>query len=196
MESTSEEELVTRSRRGDLEAFNEIVLAYQSRVYNLVARMVGDPAAAEDVTQEAFVSAYRAMARFRGGNLRAWLLRIAANAARDYLRSRRRRREQSLEADPPRTAALASTRPQDSPEEAALRSELAGLLQEAIHSLPPDQREVVVLVDLQGLDYAEAAQVAGVSLGTVKSRLSRARARLRDYLRDRGELLPHGFRQS
>lgn len=177
-------ELVERSKAGELEAFNEIVERYRSLVFNSAARILGSRAAADDAAQETFISAYRSICRFRGGSLRAWLLRIAANASYDWLRSVRRRAEQSLDLAMERPSAEAS------PEQRAEHSELGAHLQRAILSLPPDQRAVLVLVDVQGFSYEEAAEAAGVAVGTVRSRLSRARRRARDYLRQHTDLLP------
>ena len=151
--------------------------------------MLGTREEAEDATQEAFFSAYRAITRFRGGSLRSWLLTIVANTSRDALRSPSRRRNTSLEAyieggDPGGVWAD----PAPAPEEQALRSETSRQVQDALAHLPEDQRLLVTLVDLQGLDYEEAAGVAGVALGTVKSRLFRGRGRLRDLLRPVMEL--------
>ena len=187
-------QLVTRSQRGELEAFNLIVQRYQVQVFNVAARLVGNMATAEDVTQETFIAAYRAIGRFRGGSLRAWLLRIAHNTSLDALRASRRRPAQSLD----EAMANPGFQPQSrsiSPEEAVISGGLGAEIQRAILSLPPDQRATLILVDVQGLSYEEAAQATDASPGTVKSRLSRARARVRDYLRERRELLPEGFRQ-
>lgn len=188
-------ELVARSQGGDLTAFNFIVQRYQAQVLNLSARMLGNRHRAEDVAQETFISAYRALDRFRGGSLRAWLLRIAANATKDAMRGTRRRPEQSLDeslSNPsfqPRSAG-------DSPEEHAERAELNEQLQRAILSLSVDHRAALVMIDVQGLSYQEAAEATGASIGTIKSRLSRARARVRDSLMERRELLPERYRQN
>ena len=178
-----------RAQQGDLVAFNAIVERYQQYAYNLALRMLRDPSAAEDVTQEAFFSAYRNITRFRGGSLRSWLLTIVANGARDTLRSPGRRRNTSLEAyteggDP----AGPWHDPGDQPEEQAIRSETSRQVQAAVAQLPEDQRLVVTLVDLQQLEYEEAVRVTGATLGTVKSRLFRGRQRLRDLLRPEWEL--------
>lgn len=192
-----ESALIERSRRGDLDAFNNLVLAYQGQVYNLCLRMLRSPQAAEDAAQEAFISAFRAVSRFRSGNFRAWLLRIASNACLDELRKRRARPQTPLEPDSaderPRAELPAGDEPLD---ERAERMELTRYLEEALASLPYDQRLAIVLRDVQGLAYEEVAEVTGASLGTVKSRISRGRAALRDYLLARGELLPSRFRQT
>ena len=187
-------DLVERSRGGNLSAFNQIVERYQSQVYNLAARILGDRTAAQDVAQDAFISAYKALAGFRGGNLRAWLMRITANRSKDYIRSSRRRHEQSLDQSMLNPSfSLPSRGP--SPEQMAIGRELQAEIQRGILTLPEDQRTTLVLVDVQGMSYAEAAEATGASLGTVKSRLSRARSGIRDFMLERRELLPDQFRQ-
>lgn len=186
--------LVGRSQAGDIGAFNAIVERYQSRVFNLAARILGDTASADDAAQETFISAYRAIGRFRGGSLQGWLLRIASNASKDLIRSRRRRREDSLD-NLLLNPSFQVQRRGETPEQHAIRGELRTELQRAILLIPEDQRTVLVMVDVQGLSYDEAAEAVGVSLGTIKSRLNRARARVRDSLMERRELLPDQFRQ-
>ena len=187
-------ELVIRCQRGDLAAFNLIVERYQSRVFNVAARILGNRASAEDVAQETFVSAYRAIGRFRGGSLPAWLIRIATNASRDFLRASRRRPAESLD-EFLLDQGFQPSSGDPTPEQQALAGEFGAAIQEAILSLPEDQRAVLVLVDVQGFSYEETATATGASIGTVKSRLSRARARMRDQLVQRRELLPDEFRQ-
>lgn len=188
-------ELIRRSKEGDLDAFNEIVARYQRQVFNTAARILGSTSYADDATQETFISAYRAIGKFRGVNLAPWLLRIAKNQCYDMIRAMRRRPADSLEEN---LANPAFVRAQSggSAEDETLRSELGAEIQRAILSLPVDQRLVVTLIDLQGFSYEEAAEAAEVSIGTVKSRLSRGRARVRDHLRGLGELLPPEFRQT
>ena len=188
-------ELVRRSQDGDLEAFNAIVVRYQNQVVNVAARVLGNRAGGEDAAQEAFISAFRGIDRFRGGSLRAWLMRIAVNAGRDMLRVRRRRPEDSLD-ESLTNPAFQPVSEGETPDEYATRTELNAELQRAILALPEDQRTVLVLIDVQGLTYDEAAEAVGASIGTVKSRLSRARAKVRDSLMQRRELLPDRFRQS
>jgi len=192
-----EETLLARSREGDLAAFNALVEAYQGRVYNLCLRMLASPEAAEDAAQEAFLSAYRNIDRFRGTAFRSWLLRIAVNACTDELRRRHRRPQVSLEAGP--AAIDGPLEPPDtsgSPEEWALRSEMSRHLQSGLMRLPLDQRAAVVLCDVQGMTYEEIATTLVVSVGTVKSRISRGRARLRRLLLENAELLPQRFRHN
>ena len=187
----NEPELIERSRRGDLEAFNTIVVAYQNQVYGLCLRMLGSPQAAEDAAQEAFISAFRNVGRMRGESARPWLLRIASNACIDEHRRRRRRPQVSLdvasqEDEPERPLEVAD--PSAGPEQQALRGELREALQAELLSLPSDQRLAVILCDVEGLSYDEIATTMKSSVGTVKSRISRGRARLRESLRARPEL--------
>lgn len=190
-----EQRLIAQAQRGDLHAFNQLVLAYQSMLYNVAYRILGDGDAAADATQDAFVSAYKAIARFRGGSFKAWLLRIVTNACYDQLRVKQRRPADSLDdmlVEPEHDATLRDD--SESPEDFVLRQELGAAIQRGLSTLPPDQRITLVLSDIEGLSYDEIAEVTRVSLGTVKSRLSRARSKLRDYLLHNGELLPAAYR--
>ena len=188
-----EQELILRSQRGDLSGFNELVERYQGQVFNLALRMLGSEAWAADAAQETFISAYRAIKGFRDGSFRSWILRIAANATRDLLRASKARKADSLEALEMESGSLPPSQ-EESPEEYTLRAELAAGIQRSMDSLPQDQRLVLTLIDIQGFSYEEAAKITGSSLGTVKSRLSRARHEMRDLLRARPELLPSQFR--
>jgi len=192
-----EAQLVARGRDGDLNAFNILVEHYQRALYNLCLRMLSSPQAAEDATQEAFIAAYRGLHRFRGGSFRAWLFRIGANACHDEHRRRRSRPALSLDqphGEEQRTLDLANPGP--TLDERVEQLELGRALQDALAALPIDQRLAVVLCDVQGLDYAEIAVAMNVSLGTVKSRISRARSHLRTLLLAQRELLSSRFRQS
>ena len=180
-----EDELIQRAKEGDLDCFNQLVERYQREVYNLSLRMLSNASAAEDATQDAFFSAFRGIGKFRGGSFRAWLFRIAANSCRDQLRSLRRRPTTSLDDLP-----LELESDQPSPEDFAMRQELGEEIKRALAALPPDQRLAVILRDIEGLDYEEISQVTGSSLGTVKSRINRGRARLRHHLEQRRELFP------
>jgi RNA polymerase sigma-70 factor (ECF subfamily) len=205
MAQMDEAELLERSRRGDREAFNALVAAYQDRVYNLCLRMLGSRQAAEDAAQEAFLSAYRNVGRVRGANARAWLFRITSNACIDELRRRKRQPQVSLDAPShdaegeERTFDVPDAEP--GPEPLALQEELRRALQAELLRLPDDQRLAVILCDIEGLRYEEIAASMGSSVGTVKSRISRGRARLRAALRRRPELFggverPTGRRQA
>jgi len=189
-----EQDLVSRSKSGDVEAFNLLVEQYQRLVFNLALRMLGNSEAAEDASQDAFLSAYKAIGKFRGGSFKSWVLRIAANSCHDKLRVARRYRVVSLDTLMLEIGDLPQANNNESPEDYALRRELGRFLNEGLAYLPEDQRLVVILSDVQGLSYEEVAQAAGCSLGTVKSRLNRGRTRLRDFLLQREELLPSKFR--
>jgi RNA polymerase sigma-70 factor (ECF subfamily) len=191
-----EQRLVSAAQRGDIDSFNALVRLYEGRVYNLSYRMLGDADSAADASQEAFLSAYRNLRAFRGGSFRSWLLRIATNACYDALRLRKRRPAISLDMAVDEDADESPLQiPDESsgPDELILRRELASAIQTGLGELPEDQRMTVVLSDIEGLSYDEIAQITGTNLGTVKSRLSRGRARLRDVLRA-GELLPLRYR--
>lgn len=190
--------LIQAARKGDLEAFNRLILAYQDMVYNQAYRVLGDPQGADDAAQQAFISAYKNLRSFRGGSFRAWLLRIVTNACYDELRRQMRRPTTSLEPlddsgeeiESPKWLADSSELPEDS----ILRAELGQAIQRCLERLPLDFRTVVVLVDVQGMDYLEAANVIDKPLGTVKSRLARARQRMRTCLQEFWELLPTSMR--
>jgi RNA polymerase sigma-70 factor (ECF subfamily) len=190
--------LIQAAQRGDLDSFNRLVLAYQDMVYNQAYRMMGEPETAEDATQDAFIAAFRKLGTYRGGSFRAWLLRIVTNLCYDELRRRKRRPTTPLEPLGNDNEEIESpywmADPGESPEQAAERAELAQALQRCLEDLAPDFRAVVILVDIQGMDYREAAQAVRKPLGTVKSRLARARGRLRDCLQGFWELLPTAFR--
>lgn len=187
--------LIRQAKRGDVAAFNRLVLHYQGLVYNVTYRIMGEPQAAEDITQEAFISAYQALNRFRGGNFKAWLLRIATNSCYDELRRRKRRPQASLDQITEDNESFAFLRtPQDGPEGHQQRLELVQAIERCLDELPDDQRVTAVLCDVEGYDYNEISEITSVSLGTVKSRLSRARAKLRDCLQHYAELLPSNYR--
>jgi RNA polymerase sigma-70 factor, ECF subfamily len=191
----SDIDLITQAQGGSLGAFNALVQRYQPLVFNVAYRLTGNSDAAEDACQEALILAYRKLGQFRGGSFRAWLARIATNCSYDSLRAKQRRRTNSIDEmveEEERCPELVNGT--HSPEELALASELSGAINGAIGRLPPDQRAVLVLVDINGLDYDEAATALDCSLGTVKSRLSRARAKVRDILMANPELLPPSFR--
>ena len=175
-----EAQLIKLSKQGDGDSFNQLVEKYQKLAYNLAYRFLGQAQAAEDATQEAFISAWKGIGSFRGENFRAWLLQIVANTCRDSLRSNRRHPTTSLDAfpvDPP------------APSVNLERSlELEEALKRGLAQLPEDQRLAIILSDVIGMSYEEIAQTMGCSLGTVRSRLSRGRESLRHWLVSRGEL--------
>lgn len=191
--------LLAAAQRGHLPSFNQIILHYQGIAYNVAYRIVGDSDSAADATQDAFVKAFQRIGQYRGGSFKAWLLRIVTNTCYDMLRARKRRPTSSLDPeedddDPDYDMRLVDHA--ERPEAYVVRQELAGVIQAAIQQLPADQRTTLVLADIEGMDYQEVADAMGTALGTVKSRLSRARAKLRDLLLAQEELLPAQYRLS
>ncbi len=188
-----EQVLITRSRQGDLDAFNQLVLNYQDLVFSVILRMVRNHATAEDITQEAFISAFKNIGRMRGVNFRAWVLRIARNATYDAIRRTNRRSEDSIDEQ---IVTLGETLPsgEELPEDYALRQDLGRAIDRGLDELQADQRMAVVMVDVEGLSYDEAADAMEVSIGTVKSRLNRGRGRLREWIVANVEQLPPQFR--
>lgn len=182
-----DERLVRRAQVGDLDAFNDLVVRHQGAVYGVCLRMLRDPSLAEDAAQDAFIRAWNAIDSFKGGLVRPWLLRIATNRTYDVLRARARRPADSLDAqlyesEPDWTSQAPAA---EHPEAFATRSELSEWLEDALAALPEDQRLAIILCDIQGYPYDDIAAIAGVAVGTVKSRISRGRSRLRDLLRER-----------
>jgi len=190
--------LIQAARGGDVESFNRLVLAYQDMVYGHAYRMIGEEEAADDAAQTAFISAYRHIQSFRGGSFKAWLLRIVTNACYDELRRRKRKPTVPLEplddAGEEVESAHWMVDPADQPEDQVQRLELQKAIQHCLDNLPLEFRSTVLMVDVQGMDYFEASQAIGKPIGTIKSRLARARLRLRDCLNSFAELLPSGFR--
>lgn len=179
--------LVEQALRGELDAFNQLVVRHQDHLFALVYRLVPDRDQAADAVQEAFFSAYRNLAAFRGGSVRSWLGRIAVNAAMDIQRSRRRRPFNpypELEDESWQPPALES----EEPEARMLEVERSRALAAALGALPFDQRNCIVLFDVNGYDYSEIAEIMGVSVGTVKSRIHRGRLVLRTALAPMREL--------
>jgi RNA polymerase sigma-70 factor (ECF subfamily) len=193
----NEEALIARAADGDVDAFNQLILAYQQMAFNVAYRILSDEDKAMDATQDAFLRGFRALHQFRGGSFKAWLLRIVTNCSYDQLRVRQRRPTTPIDdlVEDDEHSTLVED-PGERPEEHVERMELGGAIQQAIGLLPEEQRTVLILSDVEGLSYEEIAEVTLVSLGTVKSRLSRARAKLRDYLLAHREHLPSGIRLS
>jgi RNA polymerase sigma-70 factor, ECF subfamily len=179
--------LVEEALRGQLEAFNQLVARHQDHMFALVYRLVPDRDQAADAVQEAFFSAYRNLASFRGGSVRSWLGRIAVNAAMDMQRARRRRPSQPYPEfedeswQPP-------AEPEAEPESKALATERSRALARALADLPFEQRNCIVLFDVEGYDYTEIASIMKVEVGTVKSRIHRGRLTLRRALTPHREL--------
>ncbi len=174
----SDLELVKRAQRGERGAFDLLVLRYQHKVVKLVARLLRDPAEAEDVAQEAFVKAYRALGSFRGDSaFYTWLYRIAVNTARNSLASRQRR-PLDYEADlseNEQTVVESRMRHTDTPEANVLSEEIRRTVNRAIEDLPEDLRTAIILREVEGLSYEEIAAAMDCPVGTVRSRIFRAR---------------------
>jgi RNA polymerase sigma-70 factor, ECF subfamily len=174
----SDLELVRRAQRNERGAFDLLVLRYQHKVIKLVARLLRDQTEAEDVAQEAFVKAYRALGSFRGDSaFYTWLYRIAVNTARNAIASRQRRPlDYETELSESEQSALASKmRHTDTPEANALSEEIRTTVNEAIEQLPEDLRTAIVLREVEGLSYEEIAAAMECPVGTVRSRIFRAR---------------------
>lgn len=190
--------LIQSAQSGDLDSFNTLVLHYQTPVFNVALRILGDEDLAQDATQDAFLSAFKSIASFRGGSFKAWLMRTVTNACYDELRRRKRRPTTPLEPDTDDGEEMDSPRwladPNLTPEQQSEADELEHAIQHCLDELPVDFRAVVALADIQGMDYSEIAVAIKVPLGTIKSRLARARLRLRECLRGFEELLPAAFR--
>ncbi len=193
-----EPSLITSAQRGDLDSFNTLVLHYQDMVFNTALRILGDEDQAADASQEAFISAFRAIKSYRGGSFKAWLLRTVTNACYDELRRQKRRPTTPLEPETEDGDEMDSPRwladPSLTPSQQLEADELEHAIQHCLDALPTDFRVVVVMADIEGLDYTEVAAAVRVPLGTIKSRLARARLRLRECLQGFAELLPAAFR--
>lgn len=192
-----DQRLVALSQQGDMDAFNMLVVRHERAVYGTCLRMLRDSHLAEDATQDAFIRAWNAIDSFRGGIVRPWLLRIATNRTYDMLRSRARKPAQSLDAQPFETEPewTSQAQPSEHPESFSTRGEMSAFLEEALATLPDDQRLAIVLSDVQGYGYDEIAEIMDIAVGTVKSRISRGRSRLRDHLQssDHGMELAERF---
>ncbi len=188
-DSSSLDNLILSAQKGDLRAFNELVLLYQGSIFNLALRILGDEESAEDITQITFLAAYRNLARFRNGSFRGWLYRVATNACYDELRRRKRHPVQSFgdegEVEESNLPFYDFSNKSSLPEHEAERHELDRAIQRALNRLDEDQRTVVVLIDFQNIHYWEASQILGLPIGTVKSRLARARLQLSRMLKNR-----------
>jgi RNA polymerase sigma-70 factor (ECF subfamily) len=185
----ADEHLVSLSKDGNLDAFNSLVERYQGSVFNLCLRLIGDRGAAEDATQEAFLSAFRSISRFDDGNFRSWLFRIAANQSKDELRRRSRRPVETFRsADPEDDYEVEIPDSSESASDYLERIEIGEAIQGALMTLQFEQRQAVLLSDLHGYHYEEIATMTDSNVGTVKSRIHRGRERLRTLLREQPEL--------
>ena len=175
--SDTDQQLVQRAQRGDLRAFDLLVLKYQGRIAALVSRYVSDAGEVEDVTQEAFIKAYRALEKFRGDSaFYTWLYRIAANAAKNHLVAKGRRpgADATIEdAEGFEEGGMLSE--SASPEALAMGNELAEVVESALNALPDELKAALMLREFDGLSYDDIADVLGCPVGTVRSRIFRAR---------------------
>lgn len=194
----NEQALITDAQNGSLDAFNTLVLHYQDSVFNTALRILGDDDQAADATQDAFISAFKSISSFRGGSFKAWLMRTVTNVCYDELRRRKRRPTTPLEPDTGDGEEMDSPRwladPGMTPDQEAEADEVEHAIQHCLDNLPLEFKMVVVMADIQGMDYIEVAASVHVPLGTVKSRLARARLRLRECLQGFSELLPASYR--
>ena len=190
--------LIHSAQNGDLDSFNTLILHYQDSVFHTALRILGDEDLAQDAAQEAFISAFRSISTFRGGSFKAWLMRTVTNACYDELRRQKRRPTTPLEPETSDGEEMDSPKwladPNLTPAERSEADELEHAVQHCLDALPVEFRTVVVMADIQGMDYSEVATASKVPLGTIKSRLARARLRLRECLRGFEELLPSSYR--
>jgi RNA polymerase sigma-70 factor (ECF subfamily) len=194
----SEKALIKAAQRGDLEAFNLLILRYQNLLFGIALRLLNDEDAAADAVQEALISAFRRFHTFRGDSLKSWLARVVVNACYDELRRKRRQHSVPLDqfnadGDEIETSYWLVDHQAD-PEVQFEWSELESAIQKSLDKLPSVYRLMLVLVDIEGMSYEEAAMAAGVPVGTVKSRLARARVQVQKSLQSVGELLPASYR--
>lgn len=182
-----EEGLVRVASNGDLEAFNQLVLRYQDMAYNHAYALLGDSDSAEDATQDGFIKAFQAMKGYRGGSFRGWLLRIVTNSAYDMLRRSQRHPNQALYPEDENGEEIESATwladPNASVQDKVEQHELSKCLYKVLDSLPDAYRSVLTLIDINEFDYSEAAETLKVPIGTVKSRLARARLQMKEKLR-------------
>jgi RNA polymerase sigma-70 factor (ECF subfamily) len=174
----SDQRLVERVQRGDKKAFDLLVLKYQNKVANLISRYIRDHAEVLDVTQEAFIKAYRALPKFRGDSaFYTWLYRVAINTAKNHLAAQSRRPPgDDIEAETAEQMDMGTPLKEgDTPERMALQREIAQTIQKALDELPEDLRTAITLRELEGLTYEEIAQAMECPIGTVRSRIFRAR---------------------
>ena len=185
----NEEALLQAASQADLEAFNQLVLKYQNTAYSHAYALLGDSDAAEDAAQDGFIKAFQALSAFRGGSFRGWLLKIVTNSAYDQLRRSRRHPSQPLIPEDEYGEEIESVAwlvdPAASVEEVVENNELSRGIYKILDELPEAFRTVITLIDINELDYSEAAEALEVPIGTVKSRLARGRLQMQEKLRNR-----------
>lgn len=193
-----ESELILQCKNGNVEAFEQLVLKYQRQIYTVAYRFMGNHEDASDLAQEAFIRAYKSIDRFRGeSSLKTWLYHIVSNVCRDELRKRKKGQSLSLDAPVSTEEGEISRQTEDwtyAPEHIYESKETQYYIQEALNKLTPDYKEVLILREIEGLSYEEIANYLGLSLGTIKSRLNRARKAMRDILITQRELFVEDYR--
>ena len=193
-----EKDLIQAAQSGDLESFNLLILRYQNLLFGIALRLLNDEDAASDAVQEALISAFRRFDTFRGDSLRSWLARVVVNACYDEMRKKRRQHSVPLEQFNSDGEEIETSYwlidPESDPELQFETFELESAIQSSLSKLAPIYRLMLVLVDIEGLSYEEAAMAAHVPVGTVKSRLARARSQMQKSLQVARELLPAPYR--
>lgn len=191
MTREEEDKIVSRVQAGDVNAFEELVTAYEKNVYNLALRMTGNPEDAADMSQEAFLKAYSSMSSFRGeSKFSVWLYRIVSNVCLDFLRRRSRRQTVSLSIEDDGGEEIQLELPDESQTPEALLEQrmTRDAVRRGLEALPHEQRQILLLREIQGLSYDEIALTLGLEVGTVKSRIFRARKRLCSFLMKDGNI--------
>lgn len=186
--------LLARAKKGDPQAFEALVTPYERQVYFTCLKLMGDPQSAEDCAQEAMLRAFRSLKQYRGESaFSTWMYKVAYSACLDAMRKQKRRPQESL--DTLTEAGFTPPSHEAGPYEALEKKERLAVLRAAIAALPEDLRQTLVLSQLENLSYEEVAAMTGVALGTVKSRVNRAREKLKQILTESRELFPAGVVQ-
>jgi RNA polymerase sigma-70 factor, ECF subfamily len=189
--SRTDEELVDRSRGGDVDSFNQLILRWERPIYALAYRVIGREEDARDVCQETFLRAYRALPGFKGeAKFSSWVYRIALNLCRDWIRRQRRNPVSQMPDDIDVLDAIAETGPSESVEDLVARRELTTVVEEAMSHLPAEQRTAIILKEYHGMTFQEIADLQGCPLSTVKTRLYQGLSVLRRQLERQGQLVP------
>lgn len=195
--SADERKLIRQAKAGDKDAFSTLLLAHEARMYNIAYRMMGNSEDAMDMVQEAMIKVYRSLGRFEGtAQLSTWLYRVTTNTCLDELRRRKLRKNVSLEEREEQGAPALVDSAFVRPEEAAENAERGRVLRQAMETLSPDHKAAIVLRDVQGMSYDQAAKIMDCPVGTMKSRVNRARSALREELQKQTELFPIAMRQN